>query len=84
MEVLVGQVCLGGLWNSAVYGKMWKRGFSTGPSWTALLNEFWYSGSDHVPVVWFHRGKEFWFWVLFDVMTCGFVLLSLKNNSVSC
>ena len=86
-----GQVLIGGLWNVALYGKVWLRDFRTASSWT--LGPSLQKGSDtqfqwHPGLLIPWREKP-WFWVLFEVkmfssahdcMTCNCALFSLKKK----
>ena len=73
-----------------------RSSWTTEPS---ILKGFQCSGSDHVLVLWFLAGGEcgveilvpgvvwsrnFLLCTCFSCLTCSFVLLSLKSNSVSC
>lgn len=58
VEALVGQVLIGGLWNSAIYG----QSFSTRSAWTidpSLLKGFWRSSSSYALGLWFYG--QCWF-----------------------
>ena len=81
-----------GLWNLALYGKVWSRIFSTRSSWTAnslLLKWFRGPGSGQIPVLcsWVEKlipgvvwGQNLLFYACSGCTACGFVQLSLENK----
>lgn len=69
-EELVGQIPTAGLWDLAMHGWVWERGFSTGSSWANdPLERVQHWGSRHVPFLWFlweWEKEKVRFWVFFE------------------